>query len=149
MALKSSIRTGQHTLTPVQERRISRHMATLERLLVHEGESLAEVVVSDHPDHRQVQVHLRVQLGRSGWSVLSTTNATTADAAVRLAVGDVRRQLEKHLAVRRGEPSFGVPSRREPRRSAGRRTSSDYLLPLHGEGQHLNPPAQDRDACLS
>jgi hypothetical protein len=29
-------------------------------------------------------------------------------------VADVERQLERRLATQRGEPTYGVPSRREP-----------------------------------
>jgi hypothetical protein len=40
--------------------------------------------------------------------------AETADRAVHLAVRDVERQLERRHATQRGEPTYGVPSRRLP-----------------------------------
>jgi hypothetical protein len=61
-----------------------------------------------------VAVDLRLELGPLGSHLISHQAAETADRAVRLAVEDVERQLERQLAVQRGEPSFGVPSRREP-----------------------------------
>jgi hypothetical protein len=71
-------------------------------------------MLTRHRDQRQVEVDLRVQLGTLGSHLISHQGAETVDRAVRLAVEDVERQLERQHAVQRGEPSFGVPSRRLP-----------------------------------
>jgi hypothetical protein len=61
-----------------------------------------------------MEVDLRVQLGPLGAHLVSHQRAGTTAHAVRLAVEDVERQLERRHADQRGEASFGVPSRREP-----------------------------------
>lgn len=55
-----------------------------------------------------------MKLSPLGSHLISHQGAETVDRAVRIAVEDVERQLEREHAMQRGEPSFGVPSRRLP-----------------------------------
>jgi aminoglycoside phosphotransferase family enzyme len=107
-------RLAADQVTPDDKAHIARHLAGLERRLVHFSEPLAELVVQPHPAPRQVEAALRVQLGSLGPHVVSHQQGETLDRAVRLAVADVERELERHLGKPRGEDTFGVPSRRRP-----------------------------------
>jgi len=73
---------------------------------------MAALLIEWHADRRQVGVRLRVRLGHLGPHYLGRQVAGTADHAVRLATEDVTRQLARERARRRGEPAYGVPSRR-------------------------------------
>jgi hypothetical protein len=73
---------------------------------------LAELVLTAHPMQRRVEADLRVRLTPLGAHIVSHQAAPTTDQAVRLAVEDVERDLERKHAEQRGEPSYGVPSRR-------------------------------------
>jgi hypothetical protein len=54
----------------------------------------------------------RVQLGPLGPTLASSQAAPTPDRAAHLAIQAIERQLERLVAGQRGEPSYGVPSRR-------------------------------------
>jgi ribosome-associated translation inhibitor RaiA len=114
MALKTLLDTGDVALPATEHRRIMRHLEALDRRLVHHPDPSADVVIKRHPTRRQFDVDLRVQLGPHGQHLISHQIGVTAAHAVRLAVEDVERQLERKHAMQRGEPSFGVPSRRLP-----------------------------------
>ena len=103
------------TLTPDEQRRIEHQLEALERRLVHHPEPTVKLEIELHPDQRQLGADLRLQLGPLGPHLISHQSAETADRAVRLAVEDLERQLERRLARQRGEPTFGVPSRRLPK----------------------------------
>jgi ribosome-associated translation inhibitor RaiA len=114
MPLERIIRVSGLSLTEADERRIQHQLDGLERRLVHHPEPRAVLVFAGHENQRRVQVDLRVELGPLGGHLISHQQAETADRAVRLAIADVERQLERQHAAQRGEPSFGVPSRRLP-----------------------------------
>lgn len=114
MALTTTLKLKNLTLNKTQERRIHRHLERLERRLVHHPEPEATLVLESFRARRQIEVDLRLQLGPLGSHLISHQAAETPDYAVRLAVEDVERQLERRLAQQRGEPTFGVPSRRLP-----------------------------------
>jgi hypothetical protein len=44
--------------------------------------------------------------------LISHQSAETVDLSLGKAIHDVERQLERHHGKQRGQPSFGVPSRR-------------------------------------
>jgi ribosome-associated translation inhibitor RaiA len=87
-------------------------MRGLERRLVHHPEPSATVTVVEHPMQRAFDVSLRVQLGPLGPTLISHQSAATVDLSLGKAIRDIERQLERHHGKQRGEPSFGVPSRR-------------------------------------
>jgi ribosome-associated translation inhibitor RaiA len=114
MALEIKLQLHGLALTGAEERRILRHLHALEQRLVHRPEPTAELVLRQYGAQRQVRVDLRVQLAPLGPHLVSHQAAETADRAIRLAVEDVERQLERRQAAQRGEPTYGVPSRRLP-----------------------------------
>ena len=103
-------------LSEGDRRRIRRRVRALERRLVHHPDPLATLVLRPAPGGREVQAALRVRLGPLGRYVVGRCTAAAVAYAVRLAAEDVERQLERRHAVQRGEPTFGVPSRRLPAR---------------------------------
>jgi hypothetical protein len=115
MTLKTRLEVQGCALTAVEQQRIEAHLASLDRqLLAHRPDPRAVLVLRRHAAQRQIEANLQVQLGPLGAHVVSHQTAETADRAARLAVADVERQLERRLGSQRGEPTFGVPSRREP-----------------------------------
>jgi ribosome-associated translation inhibitor RaiA len=112
MALTITLEDHDCPLGPDDERRIRHHLKRLGRRLTHFPEPIATVVLKRHLQQRQVEVSLRVELGPLGEHLVSHQTAETAPHAVRLAVEDLERQLERRLAKQRGEHTFGVPSRR-------------------------------------
>jgi ribosome-associated translation inhibitor RaiA len=99
----------------IEEQRIRRQLAGLDKRLVHHPEPSIVLVLDHSPEQRRVEADLRLQLGPLGGHLVSRKAAETADQAVRLAVEAIERQLERRTAGQRGEPTFGVPSRRLPR----------------------------------
>jgi hypothetical protein len=61
---------------------------------------------------REIVASLRVQLGPLGPTLASSQTAPTPDRAAHLAIRAIEHQLERLVAAQRGEPSYGVPSRR-------------------------------------
>lgn len=114
MALDFIVQTRRTTITRAEEERLRKKMAGLEERLVHFPEPIARVTIERHEEQRRTTVDLRVQLGPHAGHLISHQAAETLDLAARLATEDVERQLERRLAVQRGEPTFGVPSRRLP-----------------------------------
>lgn len=115
MALAIILETHDCPLGRDQERRIRRRLERLGERLSHFPEPTATAVLKRHETQRQVETALRVELGPLGAHLISHQAAETAPHAVRLAVEDVERQLERHLAQQRGEHTYGVPSRRLPK----------------------------------
>lgn len=116
MALTIRLTARGCTLSDTERTRIERHLARLERHeLANRPAPQAFVVLRHHQTSRRYDVHLRVRLGPLGRHVVSHQSAATADLAVRLATGDIERQLERLRSSQSGEPGYGVPSRREPR----------------------------------
>jgi ribosome-associated translation inhibitor RaiA len=116
VTLEIILQTGHAALTDAEERRLERRFQALDRRLAHFPNPVARLKLTDHREQRRVQADLRVQLGPLGGHLISHQSGDTVDHAVRLAIEDVERQLERRLAMQRGEPSYGVPSRRPERR---------------------------------
>ena len=114
MSLNTILNAGDVALSDQDRRRIARTLRTLERRLIHHPDPTATISLTAHPRQRQVEASLRVQVGPLGSHLLSRQRADTAGLAVWLAAKDVARQLERLHAQERGEPTFGVPSRRLP-----------------------------------
>lgn len=115
MALTITIEADDHPLGTDDERHIRHHLEMLGQRLSHFPEPIATVVLKRHEAQRQVDVSLRVELGPLGGHLVSHQAAETPTHAVRLAVEDVERQLERRLSKQRGEHTYGVPSRRLPK----------------------------------
>jgi ribosome-associated translation inhibitor RaiA len=115
MTLTVNISSQGMQLSPEVERRTERLVHQLDRRLIHFSEPNAILRLRQQEAQRLISVDLRVDLGSRADSLISHQSADTADHAVRRAVEDVERQLERRLAVQRGEPTFGVPSRRLPK----------------------------------
>ena len=101
-------------LTAAQDQRVRRHLTALERRLAHRPEPIAVLAFSGRSGQREVVASLRVQLGPLGPTLASSQAAQTPDRAAHLAIQAIERQLERLVAGQRGEPSYGVPSRRRP-----------------------------------
>ena len=114
MTLETTLRTHSITLSDAERERIDHHMARLDQRLKHRPAPTAVLVLEEHRNRRQIEANLRVQVGPLGDHLVSHQTAETVDRAVRLAVEDVERQIERKVATQRGEPTFGVPSRRLP-----------------------------------
>jgi ribosome-associated translation inhibitor RaiA len=114
MTLETKLQLEGVALTEAEERRIIKRLQALERRLINRPEPLATLILRQHGAQRQVEANLRVRLGPLGPHLMSHQAAETADRAVRLAVEQVERQLERRQATQRGEPAYGVPSRRLP-----------------------------------
>jgi hypothetical protein len=112
MTLTVSLERHGVPLSAAQEKRIRHHLAALERRLAHRPEPIAVLTLTGPNVRHEIVASLRVLLGPLGPTLTSSQAATAADAAARLAVHAVERQLERMVAVQRGEHSYGVPSRR-------------------------------------
>lgn len=121
MALQLIFKTDNLAFDAQTEEQVRRRFASLERRLVHHPEPTAVLAVKHSPMQRRFDADLRVELGPLGAHLVSHQAAETLEHAVRLAVEDVERQLERRHAKQRGEPSFGVASRRPERRREPRR----------------------------
>ena len=98
--------------TPVELKHIEHQVEGLGRRVKHYPEPRLHLVLSRHWQPQRGVAELRLQLGPLGPSLVSHQQAPSLDRAVKAAIDDLERQLERHLAKQRGEPSFGVPSRR-------------------------------------
>ncbi len=110
MTLNTQVQVRGFVLNDAEERRIERQLRSLEPRLAGSPEPVADLILEWHPDQRTVDTTLRVRLGHLGGHFVSRTSAETADYATRLAVDDVKRQIERHMARLRGEPEFGQVS---------------------------------------
>jgi ribosome-associated translation inhibitor RaiA len=99
-------------LTAAQEQRVHRHLTTLGRRLARRPEPIATLSFSGPNGKHEIQASLRVQLGPLGPTLTSSQDASTPDRAAHLAIQSIERQLERLVAGQRGEPTYGVPSRR-------------------------------------
>ena len=102
------------TLTRLEEERIQRHTRSLEKRVEKFPNPRLELAIEDQAPHRGVRVDLRLALGPLGGHLISHQEGQGADVAVKAAINDVKRQLERRLSNQRGESSYGVPSRRLP-----------------------------------
>lgn len=103
---------GNVALTAAEEDKLLRKLDGLEQRLQHHPAPSAVIALEQHALTRQVDVDLRVQLSPLGSHLVSRQSADTIDHALRLAIKEIERQLERNHGKQRGEPSFGVPSRR-------------------------------------
>ena len=116
MTLSIQVDLQGFTLSEVDQRRMRSHLRSLERRLKNRSEPAAVLVLREHADQRRVEADLRIELGPLGPTLVSHQAAETPDLAIKRAVEDVERELERQGAEQHGDASFGVPSRREPRR---------------------------------
>ena len=114
MPLSIMLRYHNLTLSEIEESRLRRQFNGLENRLVHHPEPVAELSLSQLAEPRRIEADLRVRLGPLGSHLVSHQAGATVHSAVRLAVKDVERQLERQHASQRAEPTFGIPSRRRP-----------------------------------
>lgn len=138
MTLETTLRTHGIALTDAERQRIDHHLAVLDRRLKHRPSPKAVLVLEEHRNRRQIEASLRVQVGPLGDHLVSHQSAETVDRAVRLAVEDVERQIERKVAGQRGEPTFGVPSRRLP--TALRPAQGPYESALQAVGEEEQKP---------
>jgi ribosome-associated translation inhibitor RaiA len=115
LTLRILLETHDCPLGPDEEELVRHHLESLGRRLAHHPEPIATAVLKRHELQRKIEVALRVELGPLGEHLISHQAAGTAPHAMRLAVEDVERQLERKLAQQRGEHTYGVPSRRLPK----------------------------------
>jgi hypothetical protein len=114
MVTEPRIQVRDFALNAIEEKQIQRLLEQLQRRMEPYGEPVIKLVLDWHPDQRLVRTRMRVQLGHLGPHLTSAQSAETADRSVRQAVATIERQFERRLATRRGEASWGVPSRRAP-----------------------------------
>ena len=112
MPLTISLERHGVPLNATQEARVYHHLTALERRLAHRPEPIAILKFTGPNSHHEIGASLRVQLGPLGPTLVSDQTAASPDAAARLAVHAIERQLERLVSGQRGEPSYGVPSRR-------------------------------------
>ena len=128
MTLNVQYHAHNFTIDPETEAKFERLFANLEKRLTHFSDPLVVVRIHEEGTPRVTSIDLRVELGSHGSELISHESAPTADHAMRLAIQDIERQLERRLSGQRGEPSFGVPSRRLPKElrpaAAGKRDLS-------------------------
>lgn len=115
MTLGITLETHDCPLSPDEDRHVRHQVEGLGKRLTHFPEPIVTVVLKRHELQRRVEVALRVELGPLGAHLVSHQAAETPEHAVRLAVEDAERQLERRLAKQRGEHTYGVPSRRLPK----------------------------------
>lgn len=114
MSSERIVRVAGVELQPSEQRYIDHQFDLLDRRLSHYAQPTVVLALTGHPGSRLVEADLRVQLSPLGNHLISKQAAETVDRAVRIAVKDVERQLERRHATQRGEPAYGVPSRRLP-----------------------------------
>lgn len=112
--MNASIEIKGFDLDDTQSRHIQHQLDRLDRLLIHRPDPAANLMLKGSARRRQIDVDLRLRLSPKGPTLVSHQTADTAEHAVRLAVEDVDRQLERRVEGQRESASFGVPSRRLP-----------------------------------
>ncbi|MFN8522244.1 MAG: hypothetical protein U0821_03970 [Chloroflexota bacterium] len=131
MSLDIRIDTKGFVLDDATSRRVHRQFDSLARRLVKRPDPRAELQLEYHAAPRRFEASLRVHLGPLGPQLISHQIAPEPDLVCRLAVNDVKRELERRQAVQRGEPTFGVPSRRNG--GVRRRPTGDEGAPPEAE----------------
>jgi ribosome-associated translation inhibitor RaiA len=114
MSLSITLHRHSVPLTTPQEERVRHHLAALARRLEHRPEPTATLSFGGQTGRHEIVASLRVQLGPLGPTLMSRETSTTPDGAAHHAIQSIERQLERLTARQRGEPSYGVPSRRRP-----------------------------------
>lgn len=113
--MPTQILTPKTHLSAQSEQRIQRHIDRLERRLTKFRNHDVTLTIRDKSTERRFTADAVVALGVDGVELVSHNSGETAEQAARLAFEEIERQLERYVATLRGEPSFGTPSRREPR----------------------------------
>ncbi len=113
--MATELLTPKTHLSPESAKRIQRHLDSLEKRLTKFHNHDVTLTIKDKSTERRFTADALVSLGVDGIELVSHNQGETADLAARLAIEDIERQLERHMATLRGEPSFGTPSRREPK----------------------------------
>lgn len=103
--------------TPEEDRRIDHHIDAFAPRVKHYPEPRLHIVLDRHQRAPHATVETRLQLGPLGPSLISHQQGASFDQAVKHAIEDLEKQLERHVAKQRGEPAFGVPSRRPVKRT--------------------------------
>lgn len=114
MPLEIEVHRRGVSLTRLEEERIERHLRSLERRVDKFPNPRLELAIEDQATPRGVRVDLRLALGPLGGHLVSHQEGPSSDVAVKAAVDDAKRQLERRLSNQRGESTYGVPSRRLP-----------------------------------
>ncbi len=115
MTLSIQLSVDGTKLDEEAEAKIQRMLEHFGRRVSHYSEPKAVARFQSHGDQRTTEVDLRIELGSHAGELISHQSAPTADRAARLAIEDLERQLERRLSTQRGEPTYGVPSRRLPK----------------------------------
>ncbi len=135
------IKTPKTTLAPDSEKRVARHLDGLERRLVNFSNAEVDVTIRDRATERRYTADIHLRPGVDSTDLISHQQGETAEQAVRLAVEDIERQLERYISTLRGEAAYGTPSRREPKDLRPDRSTideDDYDAP-----PDVDLPAQD------
>ena len=114
MTLMIDLRARHCPLTEDQERRIRHQLDGLAKRVEQFPDPVATLALREQPPQRRITAELRLRLGPHAGHLVSHQEAETPDHAARLAVDDIKRELERRLSMQRGDASFGVPSRRLP-----------------------------------
>ena len=114
MALTIDLHTRGRHIKPEQERNIRRDLARLEPRLVNLPAPVMIAKLSELKVAGQYEANLRLDLGARMGELFAEHQGDPV-SAMRAAVEEIARQLERRLANQRGEPAYGVPSRRLPR----------------------------------
>ena len=97
MALDGRLQTRRCELNESESTRIQNQRRALEPRLEHSPGPTATLAIEAHGVQRRVAEDLSVQLGRLAGHLICHQAAATPDRAVRLAVDDIERQLERRL----------------------------------------------------
>ncbi len=114
MPLEVQFHLNHYELGSEEEKQMRRHLERLEKRLQRFAEPKAIVTIKEFPSQRRITVDVRLEPAPHEREFVSHQAGEDAGQAVRLAVEDLERQLERWFAKLRGEPAYGVPSRREP-----------------------------------
>lgn len=117
MAMEIKLQVQGFVLNQAEVRRIRRQVRSLAPRLAGWPDPKLNLTLAWDATYCRVDASLRLQLGHLGAHLIARDSAETADLVARVVVENIKRQLEKELAKRQGEPTFGVPSRREPSQS--------------------------------
>jgi ribosome-associated translation inhibitor RaiA len=107
--------TPRTHLSPETTKRIQHHLDSLDRRLGKFTNATTTVSVRERATERRYTADIRLAPGVDSVELVSHQSAETPEAASRLAVEDIERQLERFVATLRGESTYGTPSRREPK----------------------------------
>ena len=114
MAVTPTIVNRAGELTEVEQKRIDRSLEGIGKRLANFTNPSIDLTLASSQQPGSIDATLRVVLGVRDTTLRSSETSRTADHAVKLACGDIKRQLEKTVAELRGADTYGTPSRRNP-----------------------------------